>query len=68
MLANMTAAYMTIGDSRVVDYWYAFMGRLGLTFVSELLPGLIAWGLISIWFLYRIVLGMVRMNKEQPVE
>ena len=42
LLANMTAAYMTIGDSRVVDYWYVFMGRLGLTFVSELLPGLIA--------------------------
>lgn len=37
-------------------------------FFLLLLPGLIAWGLISIWFLYRIVLGMVRMNKEQPVE
>ncbi|NLV43402.1 MAG: DUF5011 domain-containing protein [Candidatus Hydrogenedentes bacterium] len=41
MLANMTAAYMTIGDSRVVNYWYAFMGRLGLTFVQELLPGIL---------------------------
>ena len=41
MLANMTAAYMTIGDSRVVDYWYAFMGRIGLTFVDELLPGIL---------------------------
>lgn len=37
-------------------------------FFLLLLPGLIAWGLISLWFLYRIVLGMVRMNKEQPVE
>ena len=37
-------------------------------FFLLLLPGLIAWGLISIWFLYRIVLGMVRMNKEHPVE
>ena len=26
-------------------------------------PGWIAWGLISIWFLYRIVRGMVAMNK-----
>ncbi|GAB4205450.1 MAG: hypothetical protein Fur0019_07440 [Tibeticola sp.] len=33
-----------------------------------LVPGMIAWALISIWFLYRIVLGMVRMNKEQSVE
>ncbi len=32
------------------------------------LPGWIAWVLISIWFLYRIVLGMVRMNRHQPME
>jgi uncharacterized membrane protein len=33
-----------------------------------LLPGWIAWTLISIWFLYRIVLGMVRMNADKAVE
>lgn len=33
-----------------------------------LLPGWIAWTLISIWFLYRIVLGMVRMNANRTVE
>ena len=32
------------------------------------IPGWIAWGLISIWFLYRIVKGMVRMNAGQAVE
>ena len=32
------------------------------------LPGWIAWGLISIWFLYRIVRGMVAMNKNQAVD
>jgi uncharacterized membrane protein len=32
------------------------------------LPGWIAWVLISIWFLYRIVKGMVRMNANQPME
>lgn len=32
-----------------------------------LLPGWIAWALISLWFLYRIVLGMVRMNQSRPV-
>jgi len=31
------------------------------------LPGWLAWGLISIWFLYRIVLGMVRLNAQRPV-
>ena len=31
------------------------------------LPGWIAWGLISIWFLYRIVKGMVRMNASQSL-
>ena len=32
------------------------------------LPGWIAWGLISIWFLYRIVRGMVAMNKGQAID
>jgi uncharacterized membrane protein len=30
-----------------------------------LVPGMIAWAVISIWFLYRIVKGMVRMNASQ---
>jgi uncharacterized membrane protein len=32
------------------------------------LPGWLAWLAISVWFLYRIVLGMVRMNKGLPME
>ena len=32
-----------------------------------ILPGWIAWGLISLWFLYRIVRGMVAMNASQAV-
>jgi len=31
-------------------------------------PGWIAWALISLWFLYRIVKGMVRMNAGRPME
>jgi uncharacterized membrane protein len=44
---------------------YAITAPLWLLFV---LPGWIAWGLISIWFLYRIVTGMVRMNRGLPME
>lgn len=33
-----------------------------------IVPGWIAWFIISIWFLYRIVTGMVRMNKGLPME
>nr|WP_319566822.1 hypothetical protein [uncultured Rhodoferax sp.] len=32
------------------------------------LPGWLAWLGISIWFLYRIVTGMVRLNKGLPME
>lgn len=32
-----------------------------------LLPGMIAWVVISVWFLYRIVIGMVRMNAGQAM-
>lgn len=31
-------------------------------------PGFIAWGLISLWFLYRIVKGMARMNAGRAME
>lgn len=33
-----------------------------------ILPGWIAWLVISIWFFYRIVTGMLAMNKGQPME
>ncbi|MBP9147774.1 MAG: hypothetical protein KBG00_03265 [Rhodoferax sp.] len=32
------------------------------------LPGWLAWLVISVWFLYRIVSGMVRMNKGLAME
>jgi len=32
-----------------------------------LLPGMIALAVISIWFLYRVVKGMVRMNASHPM-
>lgn len=36
-------------------------------FLLFYLPGAIAWALISIWFLYRIVKGMVAMNSSRAV-
>ena len=44
---------------------YLLTAPLWLLFV---VPGWIAWGLISVWFLYRIVKGMVRMNAGRSVE
>jgi uncharacterized membrane protein len=31
-------------------------------------PGWLAWLAISVWFLYRIVSGMMNMNKGLPME
>ena len=45
-------------------FWYLITSPL---FFLLYLPGAMAWGIISIWFLYRIVLGMVRMNAGRPV-
>ena len=33
-----------------------------------LLPGWLAWLAISLWFLYRIVWGMMRLNKQQAID
>ena len=32
-----------------------------------LLPGMIAWIIISVWFLYRIATGFIAMNKGQEI-
>jgi len=44
---------------------YLLTAPLWLVFI---LPGWIAWGLISLWFLYRIVKGMARMNAGRAME
>lgn len=44
---------------------YLLTSWLWLLFI---VPGMIAWGLISVWFLYRIVKGIVRMNAGRSVE
>lgn len=32
-----------------------------------LLPGMLAWWVVSIWFLYRIIKGMIGMNAGRPM-
>jgi uncharacterized membrane protein len=32
-----------------------------------LAPGWIAWSLVSIWFLYRVVRGWIRLNDNRPM-
>jgi uncharacterized membrane protein len=44
---------------------YAVTAPLWIFFIF---PGWIAWMAISVWFLYRIVTGMVNMNKGLPME
>jgi uncharacterized membrane protein len=36
-------------------------------FLLLYIPGAIAWAIISLWFLYRIVTGFVAMNKGQEI-
>lgn len=36
-------------------------------FILFYFPGAIAWALVSVWFLYRIVKGMVAMNNSRAV-
>jgi uncharacterized membrane protein len=45
----------------------AYLLTLPLWFLF-VIPGWIAWLCISVWFLYRIIKGMVRMNARQPME
>ncbi|AGX86848.1 DUF4870 family protein [Candidatus Symbiobacter mobilis] len=44
--------------------WYMLTAPLWLLFLA---PGWIAWVMVSLWFLYRIVYGFVWMNRGQAM-
>ena len=52
-----TVAFALLAYLLTFPLWFVFV-----------LPGWFAWLAISVWFLYRIVKGMVRMNAGQPME
>ena len=69
------------GDAEVTWHASHFRWRIRTVIIAALLylvtaplwlllflPGWLAWLAISIWFLYRIVSGMVRLNKGLPME
>jgi uncharacterized membrane protein len=35
--------------------------------LALIVPGWIAWGIISIWFLYRVVRGWLALNERRPM-
>jgi hypothetical protein len=41
-LINLTAAYMTLGGQKMVDYWYSFYGKLIHIILNDLLDDIIA--------------------------
>ncbi|MCH7341928.1 hypothetical protein LZ017_00815 [Pelomonas sp. CA6] len=48
-------------------FWAGLLYLITAPLWLLLLPGWIAWGLISIWFLYRVVRGWIAMNDRQPM-
>ncbi|MEW6098139.1 MAG: hypothetical protein AB1666_03025 [Pseudomonadota bacterium] len=44
---------------------YLLTAPLWLLFV---VPGMIAWAIISIWFLYRVVRGWINLNANKAIE
>jgi uncharacterized membrane protein len=43
---------------------YALTAPLWLLFIA---PGWLAWGVISIWFAYRIIKGFIRLNQGREM-
>jgi uncharacterized membrane protein len=72
-----------VNRARAVGTWHAshFRWRIRTVVIAALLyavtvplwflfiaPGWLAWTLISVWFVYRIISGMVNMNQGLPME
>jgi uncharacterized membrane protein len=47
--------------------WAGALYVLTLPLWLLVLPGWLAWGLISIWFLYRVVRGWLNLGSNQPM-
>ena len=45
-------------------FWYLATSWL---WILLFVPGYIAWGVISIWFLYRVVRGWMNLNANKPM-
>jgi uncharacterized membrane protein len=43
---------------------YIITAPLWLLFIA---PGWLAWGIISIWFLYRVIRGWMNLNARKPM-
>ncbi len=43
---------------------YLITAPLWLAFI---VPGWIAWAIISVWFLYRVIRGWMNLNSQQPM-
>lgn len=54
-----------IRSAVIAGVLYVVTAPLWLLFIA---PGWVAWTLISVWFLYRIVTGFAAMNKGRPME
>lgn len=47
--------------------WAGVLYVLTLPLWILVFPGWLAWAVISLWFLYRIIRGMIAMNARKPV-
>lgn len=45
-------------------FWYALTAPLWVFFVF---PGAVAWFVVSLWFLYRIIKGVMRLGSKQAM-
>jgi len=51
-----TGLWAAVGYTVTLPLWFLF-----------LFPGWLAWTAISVWFLYRIVSGMMRWNRSEAM-
>jgi uncharacterized membrane protein len=51
-----TVLWAAVGYTVTLPLWFVFV-----------FPGWLAWTAISVWFLYRIVSGMMRWNRSEPM-
>ena len=54
-------------DSLIKTFWVSLVGTVLGTFTTLILIGWLILLVTAIWFIYRVVIGLIKLNEDKPV-
>lgn len=60
--------YLSHHNYMIATFWWTLLWLVVTSplFLLVLLPGIVAWAVVGLWYLYRCIRGWLRFNDNQP--